>query len=735
MSVGNTFDRRSSKTRKNSVGQTGAFNRPRRFSLLYSSSDDEDADDDDVQLSLKQRRKSKTVSKPSAGTSTNNKNEMKIVALRNKLKLLQTAKGGNSSNKNINKDFTSDHLIANTSKNSSLQSTVKKRKQQQNNLISSSSSSDDYDENANDETSSEDERQIHPFSLKNKPQEKLLDLKTISDLSDPSPTPEPSKTGDDEEPKSASVSSDEINETELMNAISSDSDIEREEEDLIVDDDLSISLDLDLSLDGEKIDGKSNSNSLEMFSNVAADPSSNNQSEIYVVEDDDDDNNDELDINLGKDNSIVDDEDDEDDDEDYDEMLLEAALITDSEGNTDHLIPNALSGNDDAEDSNDNVFINVDDLDPHSFYFDHEVDDDEEDGYSDENTAKNPFFQDEESTDEDEALPEISNKIKTRTRSIHNMHDSAFGKNLPKLNCWKADGRRPFSIIDGLSTKSLYSIAVDDEDDDSSSSNENNSKNIRGNLLTPVVNAAYSLDINNSLLNARANINDQLLKEDTSNDTTPKLRNRRNSIHKTSTDVHDFPMDQLIAITSNSNDDDEEEDESFSDIETGKNSSRLPPSATNSTEEIQMVIHKDKKDIDDGNEDLFTENGLNALMNNELIIEFSNHAESNKLDLYRRNSVSSFQNQKYNGNKSKLATADCALIQQLTKQQPQDPLTGSSKSRRGSVIMEEAKEGNLRYTKFGLFSEAAMMNLEEFINTNTANSGEVQFEVDGLSFN
>ena len=806
MSVGNNFNRRNSKSRTHSVNNSSGFNRPRRFSLLYSSSDDEEEDDDDDNdnlsennnnqlANLKNRRKSKSVSKPTPGSNSNT--EMKMMALRNKLKLLKSATINN--NNNNHKDQYNDHL----SSNNSLQSNAKMRKQQQQqqNLISSSSDDDDEnDDDDDDKTSSDDEKDIKPFSLNNKKDDQNLpNLKTVSDLSDLSESPdlELSKTtGDDNDKeeegkektdhKSASISSDELNEKELLKAISSESDVEQEEEDLILEDDFSMDLDLDLDLEDEKHIYNKNNNSLEMFSNVAEVPSFKNHSDIFVAEDEEEEEEDvDVDINLGKDNNNKDDDDDDDDDDedvdddedDYDEMLLEAALITDSESTNGHLVHSSLSNNEDDENednddtNNDNVFINVDDLDPHSFYFDNEIDededDDEEDNEDDNNNSRNPFFQDEESTDEEQELPEISNKIKTRSRSIHNLHDSAFGKNLPKLNCWKADGRRPFSIIDGLSTKSLYSIAIeddddeeddndddqenddDDEDDDSISSNGNNAKD---NLLTPASKISFPgiTKRKNSFFAARANINDQLLEEATSNDTTPKLRSHEKPKPLESKNiVHDFSMDQLIAISSSDNkeedeeqedDDDEEEDDDDDDENNGEvdeTATQLPPSATNSTEEIQMVFHKDKKDNDDGDEDLFTENGLNALMNKELIIEFPAPSGTNPLDQFRRNSLTNFQNHLNSDNSdnhSKLGSADFALIQQLTQQQ-QDPLAGSTANRRGSVIMEEAKEGQLRYTKSGLFSEAVMMNLEEFISSNSANGGEVQFEVDGLSFN
>ncbi|OBA27216.1 hypothetical protein HANVADRAFT_52513, partial [Hanseniaspora valbyensis NRRL Y-1626] len=778
MSVGNNLNRRNSKSRTHSVNNSSGFNRPRRFSLLYSSSDDEEEDDDDDNgnlsennndqlANLKNRRKSKSVSKPTPGSNSNT--EMKMMALRNKLKLLKSATINN--NNNNHKDPYNDHL----SSNNSLQSTAKMRKQQQQqqNLISSSSDDENDDDDDDDKTSSDDEKDIKPFSLNNKKDvQSLPNLKTVSDLSDLSESPdlELSKTtGDEKEDevkektdhKSASISSDELNEKELLKAISSESDVEQEEEDLILEDDFSMDLNLDLDLEDEKHIYNKNNNSLEMFSNVAEVPSFKNHSDIFVAEEEEEEEED-IDINLGKDNNNEekdddyddnDDEDIDDDEDDYDEMLLEAALITDSESTNGHLVHSSLSNNEDDDENednddtnNDNVFINVDDLDPHSFYFDNEIDededdDDQEDNDDNKNISRNPFFQDEESTDEEQELPEISNKIKTRSRSIHNLHDSAFGKNLPKLNCWKADGRRPFSIIDGLSTKSLYSIVIEDDDDDeeddedddddqendddSCSSNGNNAKN---NLLTPASKISFPgiTKRKNSFFAARANINDQLLEEATSNDTTPKLRSHEKSKPLESKNiVHDFSMNQLIAISSSDNKEEDEEqednedndDDDESNGEVDETATQLPPSATNSTEEIQMVFHKDKKDNDDGDEDLFTENGLNALMNKELIIEFSAPSGSNPLDQFRRNSLTNFQNHlnsDNSDNNSKLGSADFALIQQLTQQQ-QDPLAGSTANRRGSVIMEEAKEGQLRYTKSGLFSEAVMMNLEEFI--------------------
>ena len=143
----------------------------------------------------------------------------------------------------------------------------------------------------------------------------------------------------------------------------------------------------------------------------------------------------------------------DDSDEDYDEMLLEAALLTDSENNNRHNMI-AVSNNT----SDNDVFMNVDDLDPHSFYFEDQEDSDMEKTNkhvmdldfdtrvpekepkksvqrdAKDNSYHSAFFQDEESTDEEDTLPAISKKIKTRTRSFHNSHDAHLGKALPNYS-------------------------------------------------------------------------------------------------------------------------------------------------------------------------------------------------------------------------------------------------------------------------------------------------------------
>lgn len=129
-------------------------------------------------------------------------------------------------------------------------------------------------------------------------------------------------------------------------------------------------------------------------------------------------------------------------------------------------------GYDDDDDLSDtNVFIDIDDLDPDSFYFqDHddngstsfsEMSDDTDVSAEDEpkaNVLETVKYVDDESTDEDDNLPPPS----TRSKAIGSKAKEVVSANVvglkpPKLGTWETDSK-PFTIIDGLSTKSLYPL-------------------------------------------------------------------------------------------------------------------------------------------------------------------------------------------------------------------------------------------------------------------------------------
>lgn len=702
------------RNRKNSSsGQS--HSRPRRFSLLYSSSDEDDEYDNDI---LKQRRKSKSVSKTM-------KSDVKMTALRNKLKLLQ--KVNNSEN------------IDN-----SLQSNAKKRNNINNLNITNSSSSDVSSDDSDDETP--------PKPIGNNNNNVKLTNNSESENN------EATKTST----KKLESTSDELNEEDLIKAIESESDVEKEE----VEEDNYLDIDLDQNFDD--FISKQNNDAGEIFSNVAIDSSETKQSgsssaqndtNMFVLHEDEDDEENDQDMNLmlQADNTPTNKEDESD--EDYDEMLLEAALLTDSENNNGHHMISVSNNTSDNE--VDDVFINVDDLDPHSFYFEDQEDSDLENANKhvmdldfdtripekdskkksktknkDDGIHRNAFFQDEESTDEEDSLPAVSKKIKTRTRSFHNSHDMHLGKALPKLNSWKTDKKRPFSIIDGLSTKSLFAITIVDEGAKEHSVNGMNTVYdlMNHNLLTPAAKAPTSSSNN---ANIKINIHDKLLAEASSLDNTPKDKQTSDLNSGNDDKDDDFPMDQLLAISSGS-----EKEHDFVDSSATNSDLDIPNTATKvKPEEINMIIHKDNSEEND----LLTKDGMESLMNNELIIEIPSEMNFHPLEQFRRNSVSelqphlasldSFYQNNENGNRREsfikdrfrnnsvmMDNSDLELIQKLTKNSSSNlqssTMNNQDLRRKDSIIMDEAKLEKMRYTKSGLFSEAAMNSLEEFVNTN-----------------
>ncbi|SMN22795.1 similar to Saccharomyces cerevisiae YDR223W CRF1 Transcriptional corepressor involved in repression of ribosomal protein (RP) gene transcription via the TOR signaling pathway [Maudiozyma saulgeensis] len=174
-------------------------------------------------------------------------------------------------------------------------------------------------------------------------------------------------------------------------------------------------------------------------------------------------------------------------DSDYDNILLENAHIpSDDESQKSSGLKSGVSSTgkventldlesdmdiDDLDDdgSMTNVFIDIDDLDPDSFYF-HYSDDDSSYTHSssDSTESKNKdsvvetvVYVDDESTDEDDNIPppeQRKKNIGTKAKEI--VSSNTVGLRPPKLGTWETDNK-PFSIIDGLSTKSLYTLIQD----------------------------------------------------------------------------------------------------------------------------------------------------------------------------------------------------------------------------------------------------------------------------------
>lgn len=110
-----------------------------------------------------------------------------------------------------------------------------------------------------------------------------------------------------------------------------------------------------------------------------------------------------------------------------------------------------------------NIFIDIDDLDPDSFYF-HYDDISSSDSniynyhHNEDNISETVIYPDDESTDEDDNLPSPTTRNKlTFTKPKEIVSANVVGLKPPKLGTWETDNK-PFSIIDGLSTKSLHSL-------------------------------------------------------------------------------------------------------------------------------------------------------------------------------------------------------------------------------------------------------------------------------------
>ena len=130
-----------------------------------------------------------------------------------------------------------------------------------------------------------------------------------------------------------------------------------------------------------------------------------------------------------------------------------------------------LDDDDDDDSSVTNVFIDIDDLDPDSFYFHYDDEDFSSSGsnLSDDDKLNNAngtsaeavepiVYVDDESTDEDDNLPPPSSRSKNiGSKAKEIVSANVVGLRPPKLGTWETDNK-PFSIIDGLSTKSLYAL-------------------------------------------------------------------------------------------------------------------------------------------------------------------------------------------------------------------------------------------------------------------------------------
>lgn len=157
--------------------------------------------------------------------------------------------------------------------------------------------------------------------------------------------------------------------------------------------------------------------------------------------------------------------------DDEDEMNDESKMNNDNHSNTKHhdgTDSSDMSSDEISDEEDDssvtNIFIDIDDLDPDSFYFHYDDvsssdgDDNHNDGQDRDDATETVVYADDESTDEDDNLPPPSARSKINyTKPKEIVSANVVGLKPPKLGTWETDNK-PFSIIDGLSTKSLYSL-------------------------------------------------------------------------------------------------------------------------------------------------------------------------------------------------------------------------------------------------------------------------------------
>ncbi|AMD22967.1 HHR198Cp [Eremothecium sinecaudum] len=163
--------------------------------------------------------------------------------------------------------------------------------------------------------------------------------------------------------------------------------------------------------------------------------------------------------------------------EEYENILLDIAHMPTEDEDDDSIEVDDedidITGASDIEDDDDvsmsHIFIDIDDLDPDAFYFQYGSSSDRESSGKSmdlirhpsnvsDNSVEDVVYMDNESTDEDETLPPHNSrtrKIGSKAKEV--VSANTVGLKPPRLGTWKAD-TKPFSIIDGLSTKSLLPL-------------------------------------------------------------------------------------------------------------------------------------------------------------------------------------------------------------------------------------------------------------------------------------
>lgn len=197
---------------------------------------------------------------------------------------------------------------------------------------------------------------------------------------------------------------------------------------------------------------------------------------VFFHSDDGKDHNQELESQLRQLGSAAPSNTDYSTDEEYENILLDIAHIPTDDESLDGIGGEIDLDDEDYDDddvSMSNVFIDIDDLDPDSFYFQYESSESDSDigGSHDDSRGEKKenkpnevadmetvIYVDDESTDEDETLPPPNSrgkKIGSKAKEV--VSANVVGLKPPKLGTWETDNK-PFSIIDGLSTKSLYPL-------------------------------------------------------------------------------------------------------------------------------------------------------------------------------------------------------------------------------------------------------------------------------------
>lgn len=480
-------------------------------------------------------------------------------------------------------------------------------------------------------------------------------------------------------------------------------------------------------------------------------------------------------------------------DDEYDNILLdiahlptdeEDALESDSSGNP--ISSSGLEGTEESDDEFDddssvtNVFIDIDDLDPDSFYFQNDNEDSSsvyshssannsahvtnKDGKLN-NAPENVLYVDDESTDEDDNLPPPSSRSKNiGSKAKEIVSANVVGLRPPKLGTWETDNK-PFSIIDGLSTKSLYALIQEHQQlheqslktQNSESRDLNNQENTLGEELT---------------LNELLNMSE--LEDDEEMDSTPHqsslaasdwynkpkvplsaFRNKGINI----SDDHEFMLPSLstkkVPIGYVGSERTRKKIDKMKELQRQRTEKKrklkkkrkiLKLKRAKARMEKEKSIKGDDMKVEDHHENILSEEhpSLSEMTTPNEHDETFHMTDDSESRLERKNSVKSVgideiheilgkdhsnlleghhDPLEYTGNihdhTSAINGSDADILASLTAPVDFDDFSSKPslwKQRRQSIV--EAAAENLRFTKNGLFSESALADIEGIINTN-----------------